>query len=63
MKKWFLIEMWYADKSASVHMVRSKNYGDACVKLGKIHGEPENFKLLSEFEHSEIDKDVLNRIA
>lgn len=63
MKKWFLIEMFYADKSVTVHFVRSKNYGDACVKLSKLHGEPQAFKLLAEYEHSEVDKDVLNRVA
>lgn len=63
MKKWFLIEMFMADKMTTQHMVKAKTYPDACVKLAKLHGEPNAFKCLGEYEVSEVDKDVLNRFA
>ncbi len=61
--KWFSIEMFFADKTVTVHIVKAKTYEDGCVKLAKIFGEANAFKCLGVFEISNVDSHVLNRTA
>lgn len=63
MKPFFFIEMFSSDKSVTTHFVKGKTYEECCVKLAKIYGEPNAFKLLGLYEASTVDKDIINRYA